>query len=189
MKAIVGLGASAGGLHAVSMVIAALPRDLCAPVLLVQHVDPRHPSLLPGILARATQLIVKPAEAGEVLCLGTLYVAPPGRHLLVGRDFKVLLADTDLVNWVRPSADRLFISLAEAVGSAAIAVVLTGTGHDGGQGAAAVKRAGGRLIVQDPADAEYPSMPEAALAATPADYVLPLAEIGPMVGRLVSELT
>ena len=170
------VAASAGGLKALSRLFAALPADFPAALVVVQHLDPGHPSVMADILARRTRLAVKQAANGERLKVGTAYLAPPDRHLLVTPDGSVSLTDTDRVHFVRPSADLLFESVAAVFGTGAIAVVLTGTGSDGSQGVTAVKRAGGAVIAQD-ASAEFPGMPGAAIATGCVDFVLALDEI------------
>ncbi len=108
-----------------------------------------------------------------------MYVAPPGRHLLVGREGRLTLSDTGRVHFVRPSADVLFVALAESWGAGAIAVVLTGTGSDGADGVCAVKDHGGTVIVQDKASSRFFGMPDAAIRTGKADRILPLGEIAP----------
>ncbi|GAA1876606.1 chemotaxis protein CheB [Asanoa iriomotensis] len=183
--AVVALAASAGGITALGKVLGELPAGFGVPVLVVQHLDPRHETVIAEVLARRTALHVKLAEADEHLRPGTVYVAPPNRHLLAGPWGVVSLASTELVHFVRPSADLLFESVAGAYGSRAIACVLTGTGRDGAMGVAAVKSRGGTVIVQDPASAEFAGMPEAALTANPVDFVLPIDEIGLVIRGLI----
>jgi two-component system chemotaxis response regulator CheB len=115
------------------------------------------------------------------------YIAPPNRHLLVRGGGRLSLADSKLVHFVRPSADLLFESVAGEHGDRAIAVVLTGTGSDGAMGASAVHSSGGTVIVQDPETAEFRGMPDAAVEAGAADFVLPLDEIAPVLHSLVSQ--
>jgi two-component system, chemotaxis family, protein-glutamate methylesterase/glutaminase len=181
---VVGLAASAGGLSALTHVLSALPPEFAAPVLIVQHLDPRHRSWLAEILGRRAALAVLQAQGGELPAAGTVYVAPPDRHLLVGGDGTLDLSGDERVQHVRPSADRLFASLAEAWGEGAIAVVLTGTGRDGAEGVRAVKGRGGTVIVQDEASAEFFGMPGAALRTGLVDRVLPLDEIAPALVEL-----
>ena len=176
---VVALAASAGGLAALSSVLSVLPEDFAAPLLVVLHVDPRHRSWLAEILERRVALEVAQARGGERLEAGRIYVAPPDHHVLVSADGLLGLSDVARVHHVRPAADPLFASLAEAWGLGAIAVVLSGTGRDGADGVVAVKRRGGTVIVQDEASAEFSGMPEAAIRTGVADRVLPLAEIGP----------
>jgi two-component system, chemotaxis family, protein-glutamate methylesterase/glutaminase len=174
---VVALAASAGGLAALSRILSALPAGFPAPLLVVQHLDPRHRSWLAEILGPRTGLRVAQARAGEPLAAGTVLVAPPDHHLLVGADGVLALADTDRVRFSRPSADVLFASLAESWGPGAIAVVLSGRGLDGADGVRAVKRRGGTVIVQGDASAEYAGMPSAAILTGAADQILPLDRI------------
>jgi two-component system, chemotaxis family, protein-glutamate methylesterase/glutaminase len=174
---VVALAASAGGLAALSRILSALPAGFPAPILVLQHLDPRHRSLLAEILGPRTGLRVAQAQAGEPLAVGTVLVAPPGHHLLVGLDGVLSLADTDRIRFSRPSADVLFASLAESWGPGAIAVVLSGRGLDGADGVRAVKRRGGTVIVQGDASAEDAGMPSAAILTGVADQILPLDRI------------
>lgn len=126
-----------------------LPPEFPVPVVIVQHLDPKHSSLMAQILSRRTKLGVKEAENGETIEPGCAYVAPPDRHLLVNRDHTISLTQSELVHFVRPSADLLFESVAAAFGNRAIGVVLTGTGRDGSMGITAVKKMGGTVIAQN----------------------------------------
>jgi len=183
---VVALAASAGGLAALSHVLSALPPNFPAPVLIVQHLDPHHRSWLAEILGRRAALAVCQAADGMLPAAGTVYVAPPNRHLLVRGDGALDLSDSTRVQYVRPSADLLFASLAEAWGGGAIAVVLTGTGKDGAEGVRAVKSRGGTVIVQDEASAEFFGMPGAAIRTGVADRVLPLDDIAPALVELAA---
>jgi two-component system chemotaxis response regulator CheB len=182
---IVAVAASAGGLRALDRLVSALPADFPAAVLVVQHLDPRHRSLLHEILGRHTPLRVVQAEEGQRLAAGTVTIAPPDHHLLVNGDATLSLSRSELVHFVRPSADLLFDSAAASYRERVIAVVLTGTGSDGSLGVQAIKKMGGTLIVQDPEDAEFSGMPAAALQSGGADFVLALAEIPPALVDLV----
>ncbi len=182
---VVALAASAGGISALGRVLGALPVGFPVAVLVVQHLDPRHETVIADVLGRRTTLPVKLAEAEERITPGTIYVAPPNRHLLVGPAGALTLTSSELVHFVRPSADLLFESVAGAYGPRAIACVLTGTGRDGAMGVSAVKARGGTVIVQDPASAEFKGMPEAAIATGPVDFVLPLEEIGIVIRGLI----
>jgi two-component system, chemotaxis family, protein-glutamate methylesterase/glutaminase len=182
---VVALAASAGGIVALSRVLGELPAGFPVPVLVVQHLDPRHKTVIAELLGRRTPLRVKLAETEEYIQAGVIYVAPPDRHLLVDSTGKVTLTSSELVHFVRPSADLLFESVAGAYGARAVACVLTGTGRDGAMGVGAVKSRGGTVIVQDPASAEFPGMPEAAVAGCPVDFVLPLDDIGSVIRSLV----
>lgn len=182
---IVLMAASAGGLAAISEVLAALPDGFPVPVVIVQHLDPRHTSLMAGILARRTPLRVEDAAAGVVTEPATVYIAPPDEHLLVDPGGRLSLSHSDPVHFVRPSADLLFESGARAFPGRAIGVVLTGTGSDANMGVRAIQETGGTVIAQDPASAEFAGMPEAAIATGGVDLVLPLEEIGPALVELV----
>lgn len=174
---IVAIAASAGGLTALTSVLSRLPADFGPAVVVVQHLDPRHRSLLAQILGRRTALPVVEAVDGERLQPGEVHVAPPDRHLLVNRDGTMSLSESELVNFTRPSADLLFESVAAAYGSRAIALVLTGSGVDGSMGVKAVKQRGGTVIVQDEKSSEFFGMPSAAVRTGAVDFILSLEEI------------
>ena len=182
---IVALAASAGGLRALSRVLAALPVDFPAVIVVVQHLDPRYRSLMADILGRRTPLRVKQAEEAEQASPATVYIAPPNRHLLVNSDGTLSLTQSERVHFLRPSADLLFESVAASYRERAIAVVLTGTGSDGAMGVQAVKKMGGTVIAQDEASAEFFGMPSAAIHSGSVDFVLPLDEIPPALVTLV----
>jgi two-component system, chemotaxis family, protein-glutamate methylesterase/glutaminase len=179
------LAASAGGLTALSRVLSALPSDFPAAVVVVQHLDPRHRSLMADILSRRTSLRVKQAEEGDLLTPATVYIAPPNRHLLVNPDGTLSLSQSELVHFVRPSADLLFESVAASHKDRAIAVVLTGTGSDGAMGVQAIKKMGGTVIVQDEKTSQFFGMPAAAIQTGNADFILPLDEIASALVTLV----
>lgn len=183
---IVLLAASAGGLAAISTVLGALPGDFPVPVVVVQHLDPRHTSLMAEILRRRTPLRVEEATEGVATEPATVYVAPPDDHLLVNPGGRLSLSHADPVHFVRPSADRLFESGAGAFPGRVVAVVLTGTGSDSNMGVRAVDQAGGTVIAQDPATAEFAGMPQAAIDTGGVAHVLPLEEIGPALVALVT---
>ncbi|MFJ9538190.1 chemotaxis protein CheB [Streptomyces sp. NPDC101225] len=182
---VVAVASSAGGIHGLGTLLGGLDAQLPVPVLIVQHLDPRHRTVIAEVLARRTAMRVKLAEDQEQIFPGTVYIAPPDRHLLVRPGGLLALTDSELVHFVRPSADLLFESVAGAYGSQAIACVLTGTGRDGSMGVDAVKSRGGTVIVQDPATAEFRGMPEAALGTGTVDFVLPLEEIAAVISGLV----
>lgn len=182
---VVAIAASAGGLKAIIEVLGAMPPDLPASVLVLQHLDPRHRSLMAEILSRRVSLPVKEAAEGDRLRPGETYVAPPNRHLLVNPDGTVSLSQTELVHFVRPSADLLFESVAASYRERAIAVILSGSGSDGAMGVKAIKKTGGTVIVQEPRSAEFRGMPDAAEHTGNADFVLPLQEIAPAILTLL----
>jgi len=182
---VVALAASAGGLTALSQVLAGLPADFPATIVIVQHLDPRHRSLMADILSRRTALRVKQAEEGDRLASATVYIAPPNRHLLVNPDGSLSLSQSELVHFVRPSADLLFESVAASYRDRSIAVVLTGTGSDGVMGVQAIKKMGGTVIVQDKKTSEFFGMPGAAIQTGSVDFVLPLDEVASALVTLV----
>ena len=184
---IVAVAASAGGLNAVGRVLESLPRDFAASIVIVQHLDPRHRSLMADILSRRTGLKVKEASNGEFLQVGAVYIAPPNYHLLVNSDRSLSLTSTELVHFVRPSADLLFESVAASFKDRAIAVVLSGSGSDGAMGVKAIKKMGGTVIIQDQMTSDFFGMPGAAMSTGCVDFVLPLAEIAPALVRLVMQ--
>jgi two-component system chemotaxis response regulator CheB len=182
---IVAMAASAGGLAALSQVLTGLPADFPAPIVVVQHLDPHHRSWMAEILARRVPLEVRQAQGGEVVRPGTIYIAPPDRHLLVNALGVLSLSDAALVHHVRPSADLLFSSLAASFGRRVIAVVLSGTGRDGADGVRCVKGEKGMAIAQDEETSEFFGMPSAAIATGTVDFVLPLAAIAARLVELV----
>ncbi len=184
---VVAIAASAGGLNALGLVLSGLPEYFPAAVLVVQHLDPRHPSFLADILKRRTALQVKEAEEGERLRLGTVFIAPPNRHLLVNPDGTLALTQTELVHFVRPSADLMFESVAAVFRDRAIAVVLSGTGSDGSMGVGAIKKMGGTVIAQNAETSDFFGMPGAAIQTGHVDITLPLAEIPVEIVRLVTK--
>ena len=137
------------------------------------------------IFARRTPLKVKEAEEGDQLAAGLVYTAPPNRHLLVNQDGSLSLSQSELVHFVRPSADLLFESVAATYKDRAIAVVLSGTGQDGSMGVRAIKKMGGTVIVQDEKTAEFFGMPSSAIETGTVDFVLPLDEIPQALVTLV----
>lgn len=180
---LVAIAASAGGLAAVAAILARLPRDFPLPIAVVQHVDPSHDSLIADILGRRTPLSVKQARDGDTLVSGIVYIAPPGRHFEVGTGGTIALTREEPVHFLRPSADRLFVSAAHALGPI-IGVVLSGTGTDGTNGSRAIRAAGGLVIAQDEASSQFFGMPQAAIHAGVVDRVLALAEIAPALQEL-----
>jgi two-component system chemotaxis response regulator CheB len=182
---IVALAASAGGLAALGAVLSGLPDDFPAALVIVQHLDPRHRSLMADILSRRTKLKVKQAAEGDRLTPGIAYIAPPDRHLLVNPDGSLSLSQSELVHFVRPSADLLFESVAASYKGHAIAVVLTGNGSDGAMGVQAIKKMGGTVIVQDEKSSQFSGMPSAAIRTGQSDFILPLGEIAAALTTLV----
>ncbi len=183
---IVVIGASAGGVEALTSIMQALPADLPAAVLIVLHTSPTGAGRLPAVLQRSTQLPVAHAVDGESLRARHVYVAPPDHHLLLD-DSKIRVTRGPKENHTRPAIDPLFRSAARAYGTRVIAVVLTGVLDDGSAGMCDVKERGGVALVQDPQDAMFPDMPRNAIERNAVDHVLPVEEIPAMITRLVTE--
>jgi two-component system chemotaxis response regulator CheB len=181
------VGASWGGLDAVGRLLADLRAGIDLPVVVAQH---RHSSSTPGGLADLLRLRIKrpvlDAEDKMAIERGKVYIAPPDYHLLVEHGSFALSVD-ERVQFARPSIDVLFETAAYAYGPAVIGIILTGANEDGAAGLATIKRRGGVALVQDPAGAARRTMPEAAIAATAADAVLPLEEIGAFLYGLCVE--
>jgi two-component system, chemotaxis family, protein-glutamate methylesterase/glutaminase len=183
---IVVVGLSAGGIEALVRLVKGLPANLAAAVFVVHHFPPSGISFLPQILQRAGPLRAKHAAHSEPICGNRIYVSPPDRHLLLNRG-TVLLTRGPRENGHRPAIDPLFRSAAEAYGRRVIGVLLSGTLDDGTAGLGLIKQNGGIAVVQEPADALYPGMPSSALQQAEVDHVVPAAEIGPLLERLVNE--
>jgi two-component system chemotaxis response regulator CheB len=183
---VITMGASAGGVEALRAVVAGLPADLAAAVLVVLHIPTRAPSALPGILDRAGPLPAMPATHGVRMRPGTIYVAPADHHLLI-RDGHLALSAGPTENGHRPAIDPLFRSAAVAYGAGAIGVVLSGARDDGSAGLTVIVERGGQAVVQDPEEALHRSMPASALEHVATAHVLPAAKIGTLLGELVRE--
>jgi two-component system, chemotaxis family, CheB/CheR fusion protein len=177
------IGSSAGGIDALSTIVSTLPADMPAPILVAQHLSPNRPSHLPEILQRQTSLAVAGVDGPAELHQGTIYVLPPGSGAEFS-DHEIRLVERE-ERGPTPSIDHLFASAAQVFAEGLVAVILTGTGSDGAVGAREVKLAGGTVVVQNPATASYPGMPNA-LAPTSVDIVAELEAIGPLLYDLVT---
>lgn len=182
---VVAIAASAGGLRALTKLLSALTPDFPASIAVVQHLDPRHRSLMADILSRHSRLPIKQADDGDRVRPGAVFIAPPDRHLLVNADGSLSISRTELVHFLRPSADLLFESVAASFKDRAIAVVLTGTGSDGARGLQAIKKMGGTVIAQDEGTSEFFGMPSAAINTGDVDFVLPLNDIASALTTLI----
>ena len=173
---IIVIGASAGGVEALSQLVRHLPPDLPAAVFVVLHVSPHSPSMLPKILSRVGKLPAVHPQDGAAIQHGQIYVAPPDNHLLIKRGH-IHLARGPKENSHRPAVDPLFRTAARAYGRRVVGVILSGSLDDGTAGMIAIKRLGGKAITQDPEEALYVGMPRSVIEHVEVDYILPIAEI------------
>jgi two-component system chemotaxis response regulator CheB len=185
-KHLVVIGASAGGIEALRLLVAGLRADFPASICVVLHVGPETPGILHEILSRSGSLPAVIARNGDRLLPGRIYVAPPDHHIVVEPEI-VRTTRGPRENRFRPAIDPLFRSAAQVYGPSAIGVILTGNLDDGTAGLWAIKRLGGTAIVQDPEDALFPAMPESALAHVKPDYCVPLEQLAPLLVRLTAE--
>jgi two-component system chemotaxis response regulator CheB len=183
---IIVVGASAGGVEALRTFAGSLPEDLPAAVFIVLHLPAQYPSHLAAILGRSGPLPVADAVDGGEIQRGNIYVAPPGFHLLVGAEF-MSVARGPRINRSRPSIDLLFQSASASYGARVIGVLLSGMLDDGTRGLATIKRRGGCVVVQDPDEALFASMPRSAVQNVSVDRILPVAEMGTALQDLVAE--
>lgn len=183
-RQIVAIGASAGGVEALSTLFAGLPPELPVALLVAVHVLPTATSMLPAILERAGKLHAKPARHGDRLERGCIYVAPPDHHLLV-RDGTIELSHGPRENGHRPALDPLFRSVARSFGNRAIGALLSGTLDDGAAGLWMLRESGGATIAQDPEDALYPGMPRSAIANGAAAYVVKISGMAHLICELI----
>jgi two-component system chemotaxis response regulator CheB len=176
---VVVMTASLGGIQATIQVLSNLPANFAVPIILVQHLLPTAESHLVELLEKPTPLSVKWAQSRECLRAGTVYVAPPDRHVLVSKLALLTLSRAPVEQFVRPSANVLFESAANCYRERALAVVLTGAGSDGARGVQAIKQQGGRVLVQNRKTCRAFSMPNAALKTGCVDFALSLHAIAP----------
>jgi two-component system, chemotaxis family, protein-glutamate methylesterase/glutaminase len=181
------IAASAGGIEALRTVLAAIPRNVPAAIVVVQHrpAAADKPSYLNDILARVTDLPVVTADQDQPILPGKIYVARPDLHLTVTPDKRFSYVDGTRIRFVYSAANPLFVSAANVFTDHVIAVVLTGSGHDGTDGVQTVKTHGGRVIAQDPVSARHAGMPKSAVATGVVDYVLPLEAIAPALTAIM----
>ena len=178
------IGASAGGFEALLAILKGLPATYPMPLVAVLHLPEHHESRLAELFGYRLSLEVREARDKESLAPGILYFAPSGYHLSIENDGSFSLSCEDRVSYARPSIDVLFASAADAYGKSLAGILLTGANYDGAAGLAGMQVAGGLTIVQDPASAEVPTMPEAAIRRMTPDLILPLAEIHSLLCRL-----
>ena len=184
---VIAMAASEGGLKALSVILGGLPADFPAAIAIVMHLSPHHDSILAEILDSRSQLEVREAKSGDFLCHSCVFVAPPNHHLSVGKDGRLKLSSSsaEKVNYARPSAEPLFVSVAKVYKKQSIAVVLTGGDGDGSFGVQVIKDKGGMVIAQDRPTSQNFSMPETSIQTGDVDFILPLDQIGPKLIEMV----
>jgi two-component system, chemotaxis family, protein-glutamate methylesterase/glutaminase len=178
------IGASAGGVEALAVLLPALPATFRPPLFIVLHLPRDRPSLLVEIFARRCARPIREADDKEPIEPGTVYFAPPDYHLLVEKTHQIALSADEPVNFSRPSIDVLFESAADVYGERLLGIILTGGNEDGAAGLHAIHQAGGVTVVQQPDSAKVPLMVVSALQRGPADFVLSLPEIAQLLGAL-----
>ncbi|CAA9391616.1 MAG: Protein-glutamate methylesterase [uncultured Pyrinomonadaceae bacterium] len=183
---IIVIGASAGGFEALKKIVAGLPKDLPASIFIVWHMSAEVRGFLPEVLNRENTIQVAHACDGETIAPNRIRVAPPDRHLLI-EDGQARVTRGPKENRFRPAVDPLFRSAAYAYNNRVIGVILSGGLDDGTAGLWAIKQRGGTAVVQDPRDAEVPSMPENALREVEVDYSVPVSEMADLLARLSKE--
>ena len=183
---IIVIGASTGGFAAIKQLVAALPPDLDATIFIAWHMSPDMTGILPQVLNQLTTLPATNAVDNEHIEINHIYVAVPDKHLLLEPGV-VRVTRGPKENRFRPAVDPLFRSAAASYGARVIGIVLSGGLDDGTAGLWTIKSRGGLAIVQEPAEAEAPSMPASALAAVAVDYCVPIADMAPLLVRLTAE--
>lgn len=178
------IGASAGGVEALGLILPRLPAKFRPSLLIVLHLPRERPSLLVEIYEKRCALPIREADDKEPIEPGTVYFAPPDYHMLVERNRQIALSTEEPVHFSRPSVDVLFESAADVFGSRLLGVILTGANEDGAAGLHAIHRAGGVTVVQQPDSAKVPLMVVSALQRNPADFVLSLPEIAELLKGL-----
>ena len=188
LRNIIVIGASAGGFEALKKLVKGLPEDLAAAVFVVWHLPANAFGILPSVLEKEGLLPAANGIDGEEIKMGRIYVAPPDHHLLVEEN-RVRVTKGPKENRFRPAVDALFRSAAFAYNARVIGVVLSGALNDGTAGLWTIKYRGGTAVVQEPSDAEFPSMPESALREVDVDYSVPVSEMADLLIGLTSEKT
>ena len=178
---IVVIGASAGGLQALSDLVGELPESLDVAILIVVHTKTEGESFLPDILGRRTSVPVQFGEHGASIQRGRIYISPPNVHMLVGHTGGIRLHHGPRENGFRPAVDPLFRTAARTFGAGTMGVILSGALDDGTYGMKVVKDAGGTTVVQDPDEASFPGMPLSVLRYVDVDHVLPAVQIGQLI--------
>lgn len=176
---LVGIGASAGGLEALTALIAGLPENNNTAYLLAQHLSPTHKTMLVDLLSRETTLLVKNAQHNEVLQRDIFYITPPNKNIEINDKNQIILSTPEKHSFLpKPSVNQLFISIAEQKKDKAVGIILSGTGSDGAQGMRAINSEGGITIVQEPSSAKYDGMPMASINGCSVDIIMEAGQIG-----------
>ena len=178
---LISIGASAGGVDGLKQVLSGLKKPSDISVLVVLHFPPEGPNLLPEIYKDICEFEIKEAESGEKMLPETVYIAPPDYHLSAEANGTLSLSSEGPVNFSRPSIDVLMDSVAVSFRDRSMGVLLTGANHDGAQGMNRIHKCGGKTVVQNPKEAEYPAMPNSALELFKPDMILTLKEINELM--------
>jgi two-component system, chemotaxis family, protein-glutamate methylesterase/glutaminase len=185
-KNIVVIGASAGGFEAIKKLVSLLPSDLNAAIFIVWHMSAEVRGILPNVINRQKKILAANAIDGEPIVYNRIYVAPPDHHLLLEKGI-VRITKGPKENRFRPAVDPLFRSAAQHYGSRVIGIVLSGALNDGSAGLWTIKNRGGTTVIQDPLEAEVPSMPQNALAAVDIDHCIRIEEMSLLLQKLVEQ--
>jgi two-component system, chemotaxis family, protein-glutamate methylesterase/glutaminase len=183
MDHVIVIGSSAGGLQVLSLLLQVLPATYPYPVIVIQHRANEPDLLLEEVLQHKCVIKVKQADEKEKISFGTVYIAPPGYHLLIERDSSFSLSSDIPVKHSMPSIDVSFESAASVFKKRTIGIILTGASDDGSKGIAAIRANGGITIAQDPIEAQFPYMPRAAIQTGAVQMVLTVKQIGSMLAQ------
>ncbi len=178
------LAGSAGGFSVILNILKSLERPIRIPVIVIVHRNPKYASSIEDTLSKALVQKIKTADDKEAIENGTIYFAPAGYHLLVEPDYSFSLDISEPVQYSRPSIDVTFESVAEIYKENCTAILFSGANQDGAQGLLMIKRYGGKTFVQDPATAEVPIMPEAAIQIDAQERILTIQEIKDYIKQL-----
>ena len=179
------IGGSAGSLHVILKILSSLDKGFSIPVLLVLHRHVSADSPLEELLSSRSTLIPREVEEKDVVQDGYIYICPADYHTLLESDYSFSLDDSEKINFSRPSIDVVFRSVAEVYGQDLLCILLSGANGDGSAGMKYASGQGGITVVQDPADAQVPYMPQQALKLLKPDYILDSDRIGPLLNSMV----
>jgi two-component system chemotaxis response regulator CheB len=174
---VVAIAGSLGAISVTGEILSRLPQDFPAAVIVLIHLSPTHRSRLAEVLRRRTRLPTQWAKEGDVIEAGHVYVTQPARHIEIDAEGAIHLTDAPKRHFTRPSAEPLFCTVGRSFGTSALAVILSGYGKNGSESLIEAKRAGMRILIQEPSTATAPGMPTAAIATGAYDEILPVAEL------------